>query len=243
VGFVRRTRIRANSMNLGYEFQSNDSWYVKVRPFVVMRYLKTNEGLTDESYVDPGVDLTLPRDVTLYIYHSFHRDGFEGSEYDYQFNVVDYTVNTWKTVRFEGRLQFGEGVNFDSRNALVGRNLELKAQMNWKRDERLDSEFLYLKSALSHPETRSRLFNQDIYRNRTNFQFTRFHALRSIVEYDGFSQRLALSFLYSVTPRPNTAVYLGYGDLLEDPLLPHSPPGLRRVNRTLFLKLSHGFRR
>jgi hypothetical protein len=125
VGFVRRTGIRASSVNLGYELQSTDSWYVNLRPFVVARYLKTNEGLTDESYVDPGVDITLPRDVSLYIYHSFHRDGYLGREYPYRFNVIDYTINTWKTLRFEGRLQFGEGVNFDPEEPLVGRNLDL----------------------------------------------------------------------------------------------------------------------
>jgi hypothetical protein len=242
VGFVRRTGIRANSVNLGYELQSTDSWYVNLRPFVVVRYLRTDEGLTDESYVDPGVDVTLPRDVSLYIYHSFHRDGYLGREYDYRFNVIDYTINTWKTLRFEGRLQFGEGVNFDPERPLVGRNLDLRAQVNVKPDVRLDVEFLYLKNSLAHPESGERLFNQDIFRNRANFQFTAFHAVRSIVEYDGLSRRLGLSFLYSFTPRPNTAFYLGYGDVLEDPIAEYSPTGLRRLNRVLFLKLSHGFR-
>jgi hypothetical protein len=44
-----------NSGNWGYEFQPRKlpSWFVKARPFVVWRYLRTTEGLTDESYVDP----------------------------------------------------------------------------------------------------------------------------------------------------------------------------------------------
>jgi hypothetical protein len=191
VGFVRRTGFRSNSANIGYEFQSSDSWYVRVRPFVAMRYLRTDEGLTDESYVDPGVDVTFSRDVSLYAYRSFHRDGFQGAEYDYQFNVVDYKVNTWKRVRFEGRLQFGEGVNYDPDNPLVGRNVELRAQVNVKPNERLDGELLYLRSSLSHPDARERLFEQDIFRNRIHYQFTPFHAVRSIVEYDGLSRRLA----------------------------------------------------
>lgn len=114
--------------------------------------------------------------------------------------------------------------------------------MNLKPDDRLDVEFLYLKNSLDHPESGERLFNQDIYRHRANFQFTAFHAVRSILEYDGLSRRLGLSFLYSFTPRPNTALYLGYGDVLEDPLAEYSSTGLRRLNRVLFLKLSHGFR-
>jgi hypothetical protein len=42
-----------------------------VRLFVLARLLKTDAGLVDESYVDPGADITLARDIRLYLYHSF----------------------------------------------------------------------------------------------------------------------------------------------------------------------------
>ncbi len=83
-------------------------------------------------------------------------------------------------------------------------------------------------------------------RNRTNYQFTREHAARSIVEYNTFSRRLSLSFLYTYLPQPNTAIYAGYGDVLLndlDPLSGARAEGLQRVRRTFFIKLSHNFRR
>src|ERR1700741_4709948 len=64
------------------------------------------------------------------------------------------------------------------------------------------------------------LFRQTIYRNRTNYQFTRDHAARLIAEYNTFNQQLSLSLLYSFTPRPLTAIYVGYGDLLDGDLIP-----------------------
>jgi hypothetical protein len=90
------------------------------------------------------------------------------------------------------------------------------------------------------------LFNQDVARNRTNYQFTREHAGRSIVEYNTLSRRLSVSLLYTYLPKPNTAIYAGYGDLLinEDrSRLENRPGGLQRPTRTLFLKLSHSFQR
>jgi hypothetical protein len=75
---------------------------------------------------------------------------------------------------------------------------------------------------------------------------TRSHALRVIGEYDTLSRRLDLSFLYSFTPRTNTALYLGYGDLLFDDVDPRDRQprsGWNRLRRTLFLKLSFGYRR
>lgn len=91
------------------------------------------------------------------------------------------------------------------------------------------------------------LFAQTVYRNRTNYQFTRAHGVRTIAEYNTFSGQFSLSVLYGWTPRPTTAVYLGYGDLLDRDAIPGDPHRLgnelRRVRRTLFAKISYGFSR
>jgi hypothetical protein len=244
-GFVRRTGIRSNSANLGYEFQKEKSWFVKMRPFTVIKYAKTAEGLVDESYIDPGVDLTLPRGISLYIYRSWHEDSFVGREFPYQFNVVSYTINTFKRVSFDGRFQFGEGVNFDPRNATVGDQIDSRFQMTIKPSNRLNTEMLYLKSSLKESRSGARLFNQDIIRNRTVYQFTRNNAARLIAEYDTARRRTGLSLLYSYTPRPNTALFVGYNDLIFngfDPLVERRSPGLFRLRRTFFTKLSYNFR-
>jgi hypothetical protein len=156
-----RAGFRANSTTIGYELQSNSGrWWVRARPFVVARYLKTSAGLVDESYVDPGLDLTLARDVRLYTYYSFHQDAFGGHEYPYQ--------------------------------------------------------------------------------------FTRDHASRVIAEYNTLSRRVSVSLLYSYTPRPTTAIYVGDGDLLlneRDAFDAHPRDGLYRVRSTFFVKLAVGWRR
>lgn len=72
LGFIRRRGFRMNSTTLGYEFQAAQrTWWVRARPFVVARRLETDAGLVDESYVDPGVDLRLARDISIYTYYSF----------------------------------------------------------------------------------------------------------------------------------------------------------------------------
>jgi hypothetical protein len=247
VGFLRRTGFRANSANIGYEFQSDSGrWWVRARPFVVGRYLKTSDGFVDESYVDPGLDLTLARDIRLYTYYSFHQDAFEGREYPYQFYVADFTVNTLRRLTLAGRVQVGEAVNFDPARALVGRNLDSSVTVTFKPDDRLNSEWLYLVSRLRHPATEAELFEQQVIRTRTNYQFTRDHGSRLIAEYDTFSRRVSLSLLYSYTPRPTTAIYVGYGDLLlngRDPFDARPRDGLYRVRSTFFVKLALGWRR
>jgi hypothetical protein len=114
-----------------------------------------------------------------------------------------------------------------------------------KPDARLNSEFIYLASRIVEHESGRELVDQAIVRNRTNYQFTREHAARSILEYNTFSRRFSVSLLYTFLPRPNTAVYVGYGDVLLRDLDPETharSDGLHRIRRTLFLKLSHNFR-
>lgn len=244
--FVTRTGIQSNSVTAGYEFQGDDTWWVRVRPFVVARLGRTPDRLLDESFVDPGLDITLARDISIYTYHSFRRDAFLGREYDHRSHVMNYTVNTFKRVGLSGRLRFGEAVNFNPAAPQVGQNVDFSVSVTLKPNDRLNSEFLHLESRLTAFNTGQELFNQRVFRNRTNYQFTREHAGRSIIEYNTFSKRLSISLLYTFLPRPNTAVYAGYGDSLLnelDPITRERADGLQRQRRTVFLKLSHNFRR
>jgi hypothetical protein len=244
--FVRRTGIQSNTVNFGYEFQGERTWWVRVRPFLVAKAQRTPEGLLDESYVDPGADLTLARGITVYAYHSFHRDAFLGREYDYRFNAVSYTVNAFKRVVASGRLQHGEAVHFDPIRPQVGRNLNASLTVAIKPDARLDSEFLFLTNRLTESGSGRELFDQTVLRNRTNYQFTREHATRSIVEYNSLTRRLSVSLLYTFLPKPNTAVYAGYGDVFLDEIESDPRRATRRFQRqtqTVFVKLSHTIRR
>jgi hypothetical protein len=252
VAFVRRRGFTMQSTTIGYEFQApRRTWWVRVRPFVVARRLETDAGLVDESYVDPGFDIRLARDISIYTYYSFHQDAYLGREYPYQFYANSFTVNSLKRVTVSGRLMVGEGVNFDPARPTVGNARDASLTVTVKPVAALDSEFLMLQSRLSAPEGNTlglaagaQLFRQTVYRNRTNYQLTRAHGVRAIAEYDTFSRRLSFSLLYGWTPRPTTAVYAGLGDLLDRDPIQDARHRLneewRRVRRTVFVKLSYG---
>jgi len=137
------------------------------------------------------------------------------------------------------------GVNFDPSRPELGDLLENTLNITVKPTNKLNSEFLWLRSSLTSRTGGDKLFEQDIYRNRTVYQFNRFNAIRSIVDYDTFSRRVGVSLLYGYTPRPNTALYVGYGDALlngNDPLNGNQRRGLTRESRTFFAKFSYNYR-
>jgi hypothetical protein len=247
-GFVRRAGINQTSGNYGYEFQPKEkSWWVSVRPFIVPRLLRTDDGRIDESYADPGADLRFARGVSFYAYHSWKRDSFAGRNFRYQAGIVNYTLNSFKKITFDGRVQFGEAVLFDPRNPAIGRNLEQSHTITWRPNGRFNNSLLYLSNRITDKRTGARLLRQDILRNRTTYQFSQAHSFRSLLDFDTARRQFGAGLLYAYEPRPNTAFFFGYNDLLfnaYDPLERRRAPGagFLRQRRTVFFKLSYNFR-
>lgn len=244
--FVRRRGFAANSLTFGYEFQGENTWWVRARPFLVARVLRLPGGALDESYADPGIDVTFVRNVTLYAFRSFHRNTFQGQTFDRQFTSMTWSVRAFKRIGGRARVVIGEDVHYNPANPQLADALTLDGGLTWKPDARLVSEAYYLKSRLRERGTGRSLVGQDIIGSRTSYQLTRAHAARAIVDYNTFTRRLGLNLLYTFLPRPNTAVYVGYGDTRladRDPVTGRPEDGYQRERGTLFLKLSHDFRR
>ena len=247
-GFNRRSGTQGARGNYGYLFQPKEkSWWVSVRPFVVPQLVKTWDGRIDESYFDPGFDLVLARGVSIYAYHTFSQEHFGGRALAHQSEVVSYIVNSFRRVSFDGRVRIGEGVSFNPRQPQVGQRLEMQHTITFKPNDRLNASLLYLSDRINERATNRRLLRQDILRSRTTYQFTRAHAVRTLLDYDTAARQFGASLLYAWEPRPNTALFLGYNDLLfngYDPLAQSRvrDEGLLRQRRTLFFKLTYNFR-
>lgn len=246
-GFIRRTGFLRSYGYIGRTFRPKEkSWWVKVRPFVVALAFRDERGNLDESFVDPGVDMEFARGINLYTYFSTTRDNFLGSSYTTRQYVARWSVSTFEKISASGVFRIGTGVNFDPARPQLGNLLDNTLNITIKPISKVNSEFLWLKSSLaSRTGGGEKLFAQDIYRNRAVYQFNRFNAVRSIIDYDTFSRRIGVSLLYGYTPRPNTAFYVGYGDALFnglDPLTDSRRPGLVRQSRSLFAKASYNFR-
>jgi hypothetical protein len=245
-GFIRRTGYFRSHGYVYRAFRPQEkSWWVKARPFVVALALKDQNGNYDESYFDPGIDLEFARGVTFYTYFSTRRDNFLGRGYTTRVYINRFTVNAFKRLAFSGKIDAGTGVNFDPARPAIGQLFNGELNVTLRPISKLNSEFLWLKSGLKSKNGGENLFAQDIYRNRTIYQFNRFNSARSIVDYDTLQRRIGLSFLYAYTPRPNTAAYFGYGDALFngiEPLNEQRQSGFVRQSRSLFAKFSYNFR-
>lgn len=245
-GFIRRTGYDRQFLNAGYSFRPKEkTWWTKFRPFVATVVLLNEQKKLDETFFDPGIDLVFDRGISVYTYFSTRRDNFLGRGYTTRAYIANTNFDTFKKVRFSAEIEIGTGVNFNPLRPEIGNLLNGEFSVRLQPVTKINSEFLWLKSSLKSRTNGESLFKQDILRNRTVYQFNRFNSVRSIIEYDTSLRRLGLSFLYAYTPKPNTAIYVGYNDLLFnglDPLTNTRQSGLFRQNRTAFVKLSYNFR-
>lgn len=245
-GFIRRTGYDRQFINVARTFRPKEkSWWINFRPHAIGTILQNENGNLDESSFEAGAGITLAKNISLFASYSRYRNNFLGRVYDTQSTEIEYFSETFKKVMLEGEIEFGTGVNFDPSRPEIGNIFNVDLSVNYKPISQLNSEFLWLKSSLKSRLNDQILSKQDILRNRTVFQFNRFHAVRSIIDYDTSERRIGVSFLYGFTPRPNTAFFVGYSDLLYngfDPLTDKRTSGLFRQSRTIFAKVSYNFR-
>lgn len=245
-GFIRRTGFLRSYGYVGRTFRPKEkSWWVKARPFVVALAFRDQNGKLDETFFDPGVDLEFARGISIYTYFSTRRDNFLGRGYTTRAYINIFSINAFKRFAVNGNFSIGSGVNFNPLRPEIGGLFNNSLTLTLRPTTKLNSEFLWLKSSLTSKTSGENLFAQDIYRNRTVYQFNRFNSVRSILDYDTLERRIGASLLYAYTPRPNTAVYVGYGDTLYngiEPLGGVRQSGLYRQSRSLFAKFSYNFR-
>ncbi len=245
-GFFRRTGFDRVYTVVGRSFRPKEkSWWVRVRPFVVALAFWDERRNLDESFFDPGIDLTFARGITVYSYFSTRKDHFGGQSLPSRSFNFRWSFAPFQIVSARGGFEIGTDANFDPKRVEVGKLSDYDLTVTLKPFAKLNSQFTWYKSSLKSRRNGDVLFDQSIYRNRTTYQFNRFNSVRAIADYDSFSRRLGLSFLYGYTPRPNTAVYVGYGDALFngiDPLTSSQRIGLTRESRTFFAKFSYNWR-
>jgi hypothetical protein len=128
-----------------------------------------------------------------------------------------------------------------------GMQLEIWGGFTYKPINPLSTSLDYTKSKLTRKDTDRVAYDTNIFTWRTTYQFTRFIYLRSRIDYDTLSSRVAGQYLFGWNPNPGTAFYVGYNDIsayngfnrfngaLEE--------GFARNSRTFFIRASYLFRR
>lgn len=128
-----------------------------------------------------------------------------------------------------------------------GQSFDLQAGFTYKPTDPLNISFDYTKSKLTRYDTDRAAFDANILSLRSTYQFTRFIFARMRIDYDSLGSNVGGQALLGWNPSPGTALYAGYNDNLNyngfNQFTGQLEPGVRRNNRTFFIRASYLIRK
>ena len=257
VGFVRRVDQRATFANIGYAWWP-ENWIVSWGPnFTYMRGHNFAGDLDDEQY-NAGVNLSFMNNIRF--------DGNISREME-RFGGINFHKTRFSYMGVNSasrRVSFGIGSNggdqvyYDEERPYLGRDfgwrtfLNLRFVSRWSTRIFVDTNRFINVTAAGEDDL---VFDVNIFRTQTTYQFTDRLLFRNISEFHSFDQRLNLNFLLTYRINAGTVFYVGYddryqqgdlitrdanGDGIDDRYFP--TVSMLRTNRAFFTKLQYLFR-
>ena len=257
VGFVRRVDQRATFANITYAWWP-EHWVITWGPnFNYMRGYSFAGALDDEQY-SAGLNFSFTNNVRFDVNVNREMERFGGINFrKTRFRYMGVNSAS-RRVSFGIGSTGGDQVYYDEERPYLGRDfgwngfLNLRFVSRWSTRIFVDTNRFVNVSAADKDEL---VFDVNIFRTQTTYQFTDRLLFRNISEYYSFDQKLSLNFLLTYRINAGTVFYVGYddryqqGDLIErdangdgidDRYFPTT--SLLRTNRAFFTKLQYLFR-
>lgn len=242
-GFLERTDYREGGLQVHYDIRSEDSFFPLVRPILYTTLMYNHDGEKIESYMAPMIMLETKgnNSLTLAYYRQFEE--YTGFGFDKNWYWIDLISKTFSKLFFNFSAIWGDGIYYDAVyfgiDPFLGRMQSLQMGLEFKPLKNWATNFQLKKYLFRDPENSEEYrTEQNIYRLRTNFQFSREFFLRLILEHNDYYKDLDVNLLFSYQPSPGTVLFLGYNDYLMD----NRANKYIRHARGLFAKLSYLFR-
>jgi len=245
-GFIERTDYREGIAQVYYDFRFTNSFFNLLRPVMYVTQMYNHEGKKIESYLNPRFMIESRGNNSLTL--SYARQFEEYAGFDFNKNVywIDLTSKTFSWLFFNASAVWGDGIYY---NAVY---YQLEPFLGDMRSLQLGFEFIPFKNWTTDIQLRKYFFTgmqnsieyrtkQNIYRLRTNYQFSREFYLRFIIEYNDYYQDLDINALLSYYPSPGTVIFVGYNDYFMNPDETNETKYIRYA-RGFFIKLSYLFR-
>ena len=255
VGFVRRTDQRWLYSEVAYRWWP-ESWLISWGPRVrYTRGYNFDDTLEDET-ATAGVNLAFADSV------NFNADVNRAME---RFGGINFFKNRYRFFAVVSRIRqfsFGLGGNsgdqifFDDENPYLGRDHGWNTFINLRLIPQLESRIsIDTNRFVDAYNSEALVFDINIFRTVTTYQFTDRLLLRNISEYNSFDQNLSLNMLFTYRVNAGTVFYAGYddhyrqadhimrdldGNGIDDRIFQST--ALKRTNRAVFLKLQYLFR-
>ena len=184
---MRRVDDKRMFTNLAYRWWP-EHWLVNWGPRVRYgRNYSWDNVLMDET-VGPGLDFTFARNVRLGLSAERALERYGGIDFWKWNQGIDFDINASRRVALVGSLSWGESIRYGGM-PFLGRGRLGSLTAIFRPVSRLQSQLNVELSRLEDPRTSTLVFDIQVLRALTTFQFTERLLLRNILEHNSFDRR------------------------------------------------------
>ena len=257
VGFVRRTDQRATFGTMLYRWWP-EHWLISWGPSLDYMRGHNFAGVLEDQQVRGGLNFSFANNVRFDANVSREMERFGGIDFFKTRYSYMGVISASRAYSFGVGADGGNQIFFDPDNPYLGRDRGWNIFFNLRAFPRWQSRVFVNTNRFVDARRTGRetlVFDVNIFRAQTTYQFTDRLLFRNISEFNSFDQKLSLNFLFTYRVNAGTVFYVGYddhyrqadlierdvdGDGLDDRFFPGT--ALKRTNRAIFTKLQYLFR-
>ena len=221
-GFVRRNDDRRLNTNLAYRWWP-EHWLVNWGPRVSYNRDYSYDGVLLDENAGGGFDFTFARNVRLGVSAERSLERYGGIDFWKWSQGLDFDVAASRRVALVGNVSWGESIRYGGM-PFLGRARLASLTAIFRPVSRLQSQVNVELSRLDDPRSDTLVFDIQVLRALTTFQFTERLLLRNIMEYNSFDRTLDGNVL--LTYRVNSGGQARPGALRDGALPPDQPRDL-----------------
>jgi hypothetical protein len=248
-GFVRQNDSREFFVWQGVTLypEKHLSFVDRIRPNVAMGRTWNFDGVQKNDFIGPGLSVQMKRQTNVSMRYIFERERFQEVDFDglRRFNLNVFS-NFSEPVQLGFDLSVGRSIARFLDTPEVGKSFDFSAFGTLRPTQRLVVQPRFVYSELMDRETGEAFFSGYIARTRVGYQFTRRFFMRTVVQYNDFSEQLEVDPLVTYKINAFTAFHVGSThdfDRFDRPGQPDDPSRFfRQSSRQFFFKFQYLFR-
>ncbi len=243
-GFLPRVNLRQASTTVNYRWWPESTLITWGPSFTYLR-LFDHSGVLQDEQIQGTASFAFQRNISVTATTARNLERFGGIDFRRRGTAI-FGVMSGRVLTFTGGYAVGDGVFYDETSPYRGRltvaNFMIQARPTPRWRMRLDSIY----NGFFDPIAREDVYQVQIYRLRSTYQFTRRLLVRYIAEHNTLAGTLGNNVLFTYRINAGTVVFMGYDDryrqgrLLDEVRFPYDR--FERTNRAVFGKVSYLFR-
>jgi hypothetical protein len=239
LGFVNRTDYRSAGGFASYRIYPDKKYLNQVQlRLQAGRREGYADSTTQDTWIRPQVQFRLTEFNQIFVTYEAGLERFADVPFKKQTLSIESQITFISWMPFNFFFETGDSINYDPEDAFLGYSNTYGLSATIKPSSRLQLGADFSKQTYWRAAGGEKLWDYNVIRQRTTYQFSKTLSFRAIVDYNFFYKEAFGSLLASWVLRPGTVFFLGF----DNNYLSGADGRLIQDNYNIFVKFSYWWR-